>query len=272
MFAKVFDQIFNSSIAEDYVVRHVFMDLLVLADRDGVVDMTPESISRRTNVPLEIVAAAILKLNQPDKKSRSDHELGKRLVLIDSHREWGWQIVNYSHYRNLVDDESRRAYFRDKQREYRSSKQSNPVKDNKALSNPSNLSKEITQAEAEAEADTNTSPREKPLVGDKKLAKKKTPDPRHLPVREFNSKCYTYLNDKAECPWGPADAKQLDILLKRFPSLSVGEFHQWLLNYASSENINPSDPPYKFIPRLEQYRSGPLNQFGKPLKPNGGVH
>ena len=149
MFAKVFDQIFNSSIAENFSIRHVFMDLLVLADKDGVVDMTPEAISRRTNVPLEIITSAIDTLTQADPKSRSHHEDGKRLMLIDSHRDWGWQIVNYQHYRGIVDDESRRAYFRDKQREYRS-KQSKSVKDN---SISSTLSKEITQAEAEAEAE-----------------------------------------------------------------------------------------------------------------------
>jgi len=49
-----------------------------------------------------------------------------------------------------VDDESRRAYFRDKQREYRS-KLSKGVKDNSIRPTSS---KEITQAEAEAKADT----------------------------------------------------------------------------------------------------------------------
>ena len=45
MFAKVFGQIFDSSIAEDYNCRRMFMDLLVLADSTGAVDMTPEAIS-----------------------------------------------------------------------------------------------------------------------------------------------------------------------------------------------------------------------------------
>jgi hypothetical protein len=120
MFAKIFAQIFDSSIARDHLTRHVFMDLLVLADRDGVVDMTMDAISRRTNVPIETVQTAIAQLTSPDGASRSCEEDGKRLVQLDSHRDWGWQIVNYDHYRNLVDEESRRSYFRDKKREQRS--------------------------------------------------------------------------------------------------------------------------------------------------------
>ena len=150
MFAKVFGQIFDSSVAEDYLVRLVFEDFLVLADKLGVVDMTPQAVSRRTNVPLEIVQRGILVLSSPDPESRSQGEEGRRLVLIDSHRSWGWQIVNYEHYRNLRDEESRRAYFRDAKREQRSKKcaespaASNAVKDSPTMS---------TQAEAEAEAE-----------------------------------------------------------------------------------------------------------------------
>jgi hypothetical protein len=119
MFAKVFEQIFDSSIASDYTVRHMFIDLLILADPTGAVDMTPDAISRRTNVPQETVERCITELCQPDVKSRSPLEDGKRLVPLDSHRDWGWKIVNYQHYRKIRDQEARRSYFRDYQRKRR---------------------------------------------------------------------------------------------------------------------------------------------------------
>jgi hypothetical protein len=119
MFAKVFGQIFDSSLAEDYNCRRMFMDLLVLADWDGIVDMTPEAISRRTNVPLPEVQRYIELLSRPDPLSRCPDCEGRRLVLIDSHRNWGWRIVNFLHYRNLKNEEARKEYFRNAQRKHR---------------------------------------------------------------------------------------------------------------------------------------------------------
>ena len=119
MFAKIFHQIFESSIAEDHVVRHIFMDFLVMADLEGTVDKTHESIARITNVPIEDVRRAISELEAPDPKSRSNHEDGRRIKRLDDHRDWGWEIVNYEAYRNIRDEEARRAYFREKKREYR---------------------------------------------------------------------------------------------------------------------------------------------------------
>lgn len=119
MYAKVFYQIFESSIAEDYLVRHVFMDLLVLADDDGVIDKTEQAIARITNVPLDIVQVAIRRLSAPDPQSRSSEEDGRRLILIDDHRTWGWRIVNYAKYRAIRDEEARRISNRSYKREQR---------------------------------------------------------------------------------------------------------------------------------------------------------
>jgi hypothetical protein len=119
MFAKVFFQIFESSISDDYLVRHVFMDLLVLSDEDGVVDKTTKAISRITNVPLEIVENAIEKLSAPDIDSRTPDEDGRRIVLIDKNRNWGWRIVNYDKYRKIRDEEARRISNRSYKRDQR---------------------------------------------------------------------------------------------------------------------------------------------------------
>jgi hypothetical protein len=119
MYSKVFQQIFESSISEDHVVRHVFMDLLVLADRHGEVDMTPMAISRRTNVPIGIVSRALHALSQPDPHSRTQIEEGRRIALLDSHRDWGWRIVNFHHYNAMRNEDARREYFRDYKRRYR---------------------------------------------------------------------------------------------------------------------------------------------------------
>jgi len=119
MFSKVFEQIYDSSIAEDYLVRFVFEDFLTLADVNGVVDRTPEAISRRTNVPIDIVKRSIVKLESPDPKSRRPDDDGRRIVRLDEHRDWGWFIVNYEYYRNLASEEQRRDKTRERVNKYR---------------------------------------------------------------------------------------------------------------------------------------------------------
>jgi hypothetical protein len=158
MFVKVFAQILDSSIAEDYLVRFVFEDLLKLADKEGLVDMTPGAISRRTHVPLEIVNRGIEKLLLPDPESRSPAEEGRRIVPIDAHRSWGWRIVNYLDYRNIRDEEARRTYFRERKREQRAA--SRNVQDSQRPSNTVHTGP-VVSTKAEAEADLKNIPAKK---------------------------------------------------------------------------------------------------------------
>lgn len=122
MYAKIFRQIFDSSLAEDYQTRHVFMDLLVLADMDGVVDMTLEAIARRTNIPRDILEPAIRKLCKPDVNSRTETEQGCRLIPVSENRSWGWQIVNFESYHKIRDESARRDYMRLYMRDRRAGK------------------------------------------------------------------------------------------------------------------------------------------------------
>lgn len=143
MYAKIFTQILDSSLVEDYPARCVFMDLLLLADKHGVVDMTPEAIARRTNAPLKVVKAAIAKLSEVDPQSRTKDEDGRRIILLDDHRDWGWQIVNFVHYHKMQSEEDRREYMREYMREKRREKPLAPVSTPLAL---------LTHANANANA------------------------------------------------------------------------------------------------------------------------
>lgn len=122
MYAKIFLKIFDSSIAEDWQCRVVFQDILILANRDGVVDMTHEAIARRTNVPLEIVKSSILKLESPDPKSNTPEDDGRRLERIAEHKDWGWRIINYGRYRDIKNSEEFRAATRERVAKWRAEK------------------------------------------------------------------------------------------------------------------------------------------------------
>lgn len=143
MFAKIFSSIFDSSIADDWQTRVVFQDMLVLADKDGIVDMTLAAISRRTNIPLEIVTAAIPKLEAEDTASRTPDHSGKRIMRLDAHRDWGWQIVNFVKYRESATKEMLRMAEADRKRVYRARHGGNP--------SPRPPTQQKQKAEAEAD-------------------------------------------------------------------------------------------------------------------------
>jgi hypothetical protein len=108
MYAKVFRQIFDSTVSDDWRIRTVWMHLLVLADRNGIVDMTPEAIGRTTGLPQEMVDYALEELAKPDGRSRSFEEEGRRIVLLcPDERTWGWRLVNYAKYRDMLDEGDR---------------------------------------------------------------------------------------------------------------------------------------------------------------------
>jgi hypothetical protein len=119
MYAKIFRQIFDSSIAEKPELRFTFMDLIVLADSDGVVDMTQESIARTTNRPLELIRSTIAELEGPDPRSRTADENGARLKRLDEHRDWGWIILNFDKFRGTATDIQRREKTKLRTRKYR---------------------------------------------------------------------------------------------------------------------------------------------------------
>ena len=119
MYAKIFTQIFDSSIAENPELRFTFTDMLTLADQNGVVDMTHEAIARRTNRPLDVIRANIATLESPDASSRSSNDGGRRIARLDEHRTWGWLICNYGRFRMTASGEQQREKTAARTRVYR---------------------------------------------------------------------------------------------------------------------------------------------------------
>jgi hypothetical protein len=101
--------------------------LIVLADREGFVDMTPEAISRRTIIPLDIIRKGIAVLESPDEQSRDPAHDGRRIERISEHREWGWKILNYAKYRAIRSADERREYMREYMREKRGRERAEPL-------------------------------------------------------------------------------------------------------------------------------------------------
>jgi len=125
MYGKIFTSIYDGTLAEDWRALITFQQLIVLCDADGIIDMTPASIARRTGIPIEHIKAGLEILEKEDKYSRTQSENGCRIELIDDHRPWGWHIVNHEKYKRLQDSETIREQTRERVRKHREKKKCN---------------------------------------------------------------------------------------------------------------------------------------------------
>jgi hypothetical protein len=153
-FVKVFGSILDSSVwSEPLATRVVWITLLAMADADGCVSAAVPGLVRRAQVSREDVEAALAKFLAPDPDDRSGVEDGRRLRVIRG----GWQIVNYTHYREFRDPEMRRSQNREAQQRWRDRHRvSQDVSNSQQRHQESAASahaEEDAEAEAEAEED-----------------------------------------------------------------------------------------------------------------------
>ena len=148
MYGKLFIGMYDGTLATvgPWEAMVTFQNLIILADKEGIVDMTAEAIGRRTTIPLAIIVKGLEALEKPDPQSRTPNEEGRRIIRLSENRPWGWRIVNYAQYRTIRSAEDRRDYMRKYQREYR--RKHKQVVNNVSICKPN---KPIVEAEAEVE-------------------------------------------------------------------------------------------------------------------------
>lgn len=120
MYGKLFASMYEGTLYGQWQAIVTLQQMVIVADEDGTVDMTPPHLAAKTSIPLEIIEKGLEYLSQPDKYSRSEAEEGRRIVLIDESRPWGWRIVNYLHYRNVASREDKKRKDRERIAEKRS--------------------------------------------------------------------------------------------------------------------------------------------------------
>jgi len=108
----------------------------------GVSDRTLRTISEETGLSQQRVRKAIEILEAPDPESRTPDEQGRRIVRLDDHRTWGWRIVNWEYYRNLLSEADKRAKDAERQRRHRMSQGS--------VTGCDELGRDVTPASASA--------------------------------------------------------------------------------------------------------------------------
>ena len=121
MYVKLFNQILDSSLADNRKLRHFFTDLLLCSDADGNVIMTKTAIASRIRASMEEVEWGLAELQKPDPVSNTpDHE-GRRIIPLEGHG-YGWKILNYEFYRDMKSERQRRDETAARVRKHREKK------------------------------------------------------------------------------------------------------------------------------------------------------
>lgn len=134
MYGEIFESIYDGSLYGHWEAIVTMQQLIVLADADGVIDMTPPALAGKTSIPLDILEKGLKILSEPDPYSRSPESNGVRIQLLDEQRPWGWFLVNHKKYQGLRTAEDRREYMRGYMRKRR---------DKEAVNNSVNSGKQL---------------------------------------------------------------------------------------------------------------------------------
>lgn len=206
MYGKLFSQMYDGTLATKgpWQALVTFQQLIILANKDGEVDMTPEAIARRTTIPFDVIETGILRLLEPDPQSRSPGEDGRRIVPLSDNRGWGWRIVNYDHYRKIRSEEERREYHRTYMRNRRAVNRKVKVSTDGEQCQPIAVS-----SKQEVEAVNLKALSGKPDVSAQKEEKQK--------LKAEAAEILAFLNEKAGKAFRPVDTN-LDFIIGRLKS------------------------------------------------------
>lgn len=166
MYGKLFASMYDGTLYGHWQAIVAFQQMIVLCDSDGLIDMTPQAIAARTSIPLEIIQEGIKILEEPDPYTRTPGEDGKRIARLDDHRPWGWRIINYHVYRDLVAMMDKRKADRERIAEKRaiSRNASLGVATSRNISRMSQAVADVAHAEAEVEAEEEKKKKKTPVA------------------------------------------------------------------------------------------------------------
>jgi hypothetical protein len=145
-FAKLSSTIIGSSIwQEDNATRIVWITMLALKDRDGIVRAAIPGLANIANVSLDECKAALEKLLSPDEYSRTPDNEGRRIEVVQG----GWRLLNHELYRDMESTEKRRADAARRKREERE-------RDTRDMSHPVTPRHKTSRMSRHTDTDTDT--------------------------------------------------------------------------------------------------------------------
>ena len=115
-YVKLFGSILDSTVWDTApATRLVWITLLAMADRDGVVEASVPGLAKRANVDRSDCERALALFLAPDPDSRTKDNEGRRIEEVDG----GWRLINYEKYRDKATVSEKAAKNAERQRRYR---------------------------------------------------------------------------------------------------------------------------------------------------------
>jgi|ERR1035437_929689 hypothetical protein len=252
-FTKLFSSITASTVwCRPSDTRVVWITMLAMADKRGRVWASIPGLAKEALVSVEACRTAISEFLAPDPDSRTKVAEGRRIEPIDG----GWRLINHAKYRAIRDEEERRAYKAEKQREYRN------VDNVDTCGPPLNIVDSCSHnAEAEAEAEEQKHSR----VKRERKTKTAISDERHTAFKEAIQIYWDSKNHGVQMPWGPAEGKQLAMWLREAPHITLEQFKGFLRARYKSD-VNHGDRPCQWIKWITSYGPGPVDRFKNTAK------
>lgn len=111
-YTKLYSTILDSSIwSSSDSTRLVWITMLAMATKNGIVHASIDGLARRANVSLDAARTAIDELSSPDENDKSGVRGGRRIVPMQG----CWQLVNFEFYRETRSiDAVRKQQWRDR--------------------------------------------------------------------------------------------------------------------------------------------------------------
>lgn len=95
-YTKLFGSILESTVwLEPPPIKVVWITILAMADRDGIVEASVPGLAKRAGVERSHCEQALALFLAPDPDSRTKEFEGRRITEIDG----GWRLLNYETYR-----------------------------------------------------------------------------------------------------------------------------------------------------------------------------
>jgi hypothetical protein len=243
-YTKLFSSIVHSTIwREEDHVRIVWVTMLALADKNGIVEASIPGLSDVSRVSIEQCSDALDKLKSEDQYSRSQDFDGRRIAEIDG----GWLLLNYVKYRGKLVKEKVREQTRERVKRHRERVTQNVTRN--ANVTPSNAQSEAeSQSEAKAEAYTK-----------KKNTKKNNPNNYSKPFEEF-WKAYPKKKAKGAAwkAWQQIALPPVERLLAALKQQNMDGTSKFTpypaswLNSARWEDENPTRPKNEYVPLVSK--------------------